>query len=191
MDKQNERQYELVAQSHDDLEYGLRARSITGDICTRLLRDFLAKEIKMNFNSGVVNLGNTKKDPETKEISPQCDIIVYRKQPRYKNYDYVVAPRGNVAAIIEVKKSISEKQVRGINKQINRFRKEIRKPIFLVAFIHDGEKERIIKQSQADGTFLFSKNPHIDYADNIPDFKEKYLHRGELEKLVSKIKKLV
>jgi hypothetical protein len=188
-------QLDLVIQSEKPHEFGMRAKTISGSICARLLRDFLRTRFSsLNFDDGIICNKDRKGDYEKKHLSPQCDIIVYHGLAWERIQDYVLVPLKSVLLAIEVKKWLEPSDLlppsEYVNKQIEKQKGWLNRPVLLVGFRHDGDKQQLQSGSRADGTYLFSRRTS-DYPDYVPDFFEKCLHKGELKKLIEDMDHLV
>lgn len=191
-------QMDLVVRCEKPHEFGLRHRGISGDICNKLLRDFLGQEFpRLSFDTGVTTPREKKGDwfpAASEELSPHCDIICYIGPPFEQIYDYIVVPLKFVLFTIEVKKWVWPLDLRdperGYNKQVQGVRQFTGKPIGLVCYRHEGKYQDLMKNSVADATFLFSTQSR-DYPDYAPDFFDNCLHKGELERLVNWVRSFV
>ena len=188
-------QLDLVIASEKPHEFGLRSRGISGSICSRLLRDFLRTNFPTaNFDEGIVCKQERKGTYESGSLSPQCDIIAYHGSPWESILDYVVVPLKNVFFVIEVKKWIEPSDLlppkEYVNQQVVKQKSWLNKPVLLVAYRHDGGKEKLQSGSKADRTYLFSSRS-ADYPDHVADFSERHLHKGELARLVEDVAQLL
>lgn len=184
-------QYDLVVASEKPHEFGLRSKTMSGSISAKLLRDFLRAQFpSLSFDEGIVSNQDRKGEYSTKSLSPQYDIIAYHGYPWERVTDYVLVPLKNVFLTIEVKKWLEPSDLSPpmhyVNQQVEKQRNWLKKPVFLVGFRHDGDKDKLQKGSIADKTYLFSRRSN-DYPDYMPDFFENYLHKGELARLVTDI----
>lgn len=183
----------LVIQSEKPHEFGLRDRVISGDVCNRLLIDFLRTEFPhLSVSNGVIS--KSRQQPRVYEhssdqLSPQIDVICYIGPPLYSIYEYEVAPLDTVTCVLEVKKWTAPKDVEAHNKSVERIRSFSGKPIGLVSFRHYGTLSTVKDTSTADKIFLFSKTTGDVYPDYVVGLE--YLHLGELRNLTNWISSLL
>jgi hypothetical protein len=176
-------QYDLVVASEKTHEFGLRSRTISGSICASLLREFLRTEFpSLNLDEGIVANQNRKGEYTKKNLSPQFDIIVYHGYPWERITDYVLVPIKNVFVTLEVKKWIEPVDLSpkgSANRQVNKQRNWLKKPVFLVGFRHHGDKDTLEGRSTADKTYLFSRGSS-DYPDDDDDSVRSMARRTRL-----------
>ena len=185
----SEAQYKLVVECEDPHCHGLRHKGVSGDIANRLLLDFLQRRFpRLSFGTGVVSKARSSKKRykhSSEKLSPQADVIAYVGSPYFRRYQYVVVPRSRVLFVAEVKKWIAPQAVsarnRRLNGQLTRLRKFVSKPVILVSFRHHGDASVLKRNAQASRTFLFSDASPRGYPCDIPNFRRRHLHAGELE----------
>lgn len=190
-------QYELVVGCEKPHELGLRDTGISGDVCRRLLGDFLQREFPhLHFDCGIVSSAETRPtiyEHSSKALGPQTDIIVYSGSPYERIYEYAVVPKRQVIATIEVKKWLGvdafEKKPRSFNDQLRKLREFTGSPVFLAAFRHHGSLVQLKKKCAANGLFVFSSATPGRYPHYVTDFKKGYLHSGELLRLCRAIER--
>jgi hypothetical protein len=152
------------------------------------LKEFLTRELAhVNFDDGQVWKGEGGGPIDTRDLSPQCDIIAYHGSPIYERFGHVVVPLNQILLVLEVKKWVRPSDTFA---QIQRLRGFLRKPVLLVGFRHDGDYAEIAKKAGPTSTFLFSKrSPQNRYPDDVANFETSCLRKGELERLVKEIGK--
>lgn len=153
-------QQELVWRSEEPWKNGLRDKSISGDICNRVLIEFLRNRFpKICFNAGIITKADShpvKYKHSDPRLSPQIDIIAFTGEPFYHVVDYALVPVKNVKFTVETKKWTSPRKLRPQTKKLRKMEEFTRRPALLVAFRHDGELDSLLRQFRRDSLFAFS-----------------------------------
>ena len=189
-------QYDLVIRSEKPHEFGLRDKPISGDICNRILTDFLRAEFPhFRFNSGIITKAErrpSRYEHSSSDLSAQADVIAYLGSPYEQIYDYVVVPLRHVKFVIETKKWIAPTGLTKEQGNVKRLKEFTGRPVFLVAFRHDGDLARLREKSAADFLFAFStRSPGGGYPDYVKNFESKQLVGGQLLDLCKRIEALL
>jgi hypothetical protein len=195
-DQLNKLQKKLVEDSERAHEAGIRQTGLSGQVCEFLLRKELEKRFPtVNFDTGVVILKPCQlaglNSPLSRRgvASPQIDIIAYKGKPVIRFGEIISIMEPSVLFAIEVKKWITEKNMKVVNKQVERLKTDLARMVLLVSFRHHGNFSQIKKLSVADQTFLFSRaTPKNQYPWTD---KTIWLHEGELEGLFDGIDKIL
>lgn len=187
-------QYDLVVRSEKAHEFGLRHKATSGDICNRILIDFLRSEFPpFRFNPGTITAAEKRPlryEHSSADLSRQIDIIASMGSPFDQMYEYVVAPLRNVKLTIETKKWIQPKGLEGEQKKLQEISKFTRKTVLLVAFRHDGDFSELRKKCAAASLFAFSTRS-IGYPEDDTTFRSNCLHTGELLRLCATVDDLL
>lgn len=178
-------QVALVKDSRRVASRGFSHSGMAGDLRNNLLQDTLSQTIpELSFHNGLVNRGDGRSEWNQEDLSSECDIIVHSGTPWEQMQDCVIVPQRDAHSIIEVKSWISAKDFpdaeSDINAQINQLQSEIDAPVFLCAFRHSTDRERLEDNSVADETFVF--------ASGAKDKTEEIVYRGVLQELIEAIK---
>lgn len=190
----DEIQYDLVVRSEKPHQFGLRDKATSGDICNRILIEFLRNEFPhFRFCPGTITLAERRTAGyrwSSADLSPQVDIICYLGHPYDEIFDYVVVPLKQVKFTVECKKWISPSDLQRVQKQIERLQRFTRKPVFLVTFRHHGSFDQLKKLSPADYFFAFSGRSH-GYPEDAEGFRTESLRSGELLELRTQVENLL
>ena len=213
-DNFNKTQQHLIEMSERAHEVGFRHRGLSGTICENLLTEALRKDVPdFSFDRGIISFATdpTSNPVNSKNLSPQLDIIIYKGKPAARIGDLVIIHESQARGIIEVKKWLYPhslfraqaqlEQIKRLTDQLLKTKHEI--VPFLVTFrFHDRQRVECnwfteTKDFGIKNRYCFSGKYSSINGTNLYPWQEKwwnnfekYEYAGQYKRLVKDIKDL-